>query len=56
MQENDSALTTVIGAYSFILDSALSGEAGQAAENYKSFVYARLYAWGRFPGGKSVCK
>ena len=53
MQENDSALATVIGAYSFILDSALSGEAGQAAENYKSFVYARLYAWAVSPVEKA---
>jgi hypothetical protein len=43
MQENDTALSRVIGAYVFILDSALDGEIDQALENYKSFAYAPLY-------------
>jgi hypothetical protein len=53
MRENDSALAMVTGAYAFILDSALLGEARQAAENYKSFVYARLYGWAVSPVEKA---
>lgn len=53
MRENDSVLATVIGGYAFILDSALQGEIDQAAENYKSFVYARLYEWSVTPVEKA---
>jgi hypothetical protein len=49
MQQNDSALSRVLKAYSFILDSALNGEINQAKENYTSFVYAPLYEWARTP-------
>ena len=49
MQQNDSALSRVLRAYSFILDSALNGEINQAKENYTSFVYAPLYEWARTP-------
>jgi hypothetical protein len=49
MQQNDSALSRVLMAYSFILDSALKGEINQAKENYTSFVYAPLYEWARTP-------
>ena len=47
MQQNDTALHQVIAAYRFILDSALSGEIGQARENYISFVYAPLFTRSR---------
>jgi hypothetical protein len=49
MQENDTILAVVIQGYEFILDTALQGEIDQATENYKSFVYARLYGWSETP-------
>ena len=49
MKQNDSVLARVLSAYSFILDSALSGEISQAKENYTSFVYAPLYGWSKTP-------
>jgi hypothetical protein len=49
MRENDTALSLVIRGYQFILDSALRGEIDQAVENYKSFVYVRLYLWSETP-------
>lgn len=49
MRQNDTALSQVIAAYSFILDSALAGEINQAKENYTSFVYAPLYEWSVTP-------
>jgi hypothetical protein len=54
MQKNDSALTRVLAAYSFILDSALAGEISQAKQNYTSFVYARMYEWARSPVEKVI--
>jgi hypothetical protein len=49
MQQNDSALGSVIDAYRFILDSALAGEINQARQNYTSFVYAPLVLWSHGP-------
>jgi hypothetical protein len=49
MQQNDSVLTIVLSAYSFILDTALAGEISQSKENYTSFVYAPLYEWSKSP-------
>jgi hypothetical protein len=54
MQQNDSAVSRVIAAYRFILDSALTGEINQARQNYTSFVYARLYEWSRGPVEKVI--
>jgi hypothetical protein len=53
MEENDSALGTVLLGYEFILDSALQGELDQAVQNYISFVYARLFAWSDSPVEKA---
>ena len=54
MKQNDTVLARVLSAYSFILDSALSGEISQARENYTSFVYAPLYGWSKTPVEKVV--
>ena len=54
MQQNDSLLTKVLSAYSFILDSALSGEISQAKANYTAFVYAPLFEWSRTPVEKWI--
>jgi hypothetical protein len=54
IRQNDSVLDRVVTAYSFILDSALSGEINQAKENYRSFVYATLYEWSATPVEKAM--
>ena len=54
MQQNDSALGRIIHAYSFILDSSLSGQINQATQNYISFVYAPLYEWSNTPVEKAL--
>ncbi len=54
IRENDSTLGVVIGAYIFILDSALTGEADQAEANYKSFVYLPLWTQCRTPVEKAL--
>lgn len=54
IRQTDSALSIVTGAYIFILDSALSGEADQAEANFKSFVYLPLYSQARTPVEKAL--
>ncbi len=54
IRQADPALDIVTGAYIFILDSALSGEADQAEANYKSFVYLPLYSRARTPVEKAL--
>jgi len=43
MQKADSVISRIIFTYSFILDTALTGEIEQAKQNYYSFVYAPIY-------------
>ena len=47
IRASDSAFGKVLSAYEYMLSPALSGEIEQGMENYKSFVYTRVYGWSR---------
>jgi hypothetical protein len=52
IRRSDSSFSRVVVAYEFMLSPALSDENLQSQENYKSYVYGRMYRWARTPDEK----